>query len=169
MGSGVDVVDQRRVVVAALPLTPAARARLGSQLTGARVVDIREQVERADLVLAPSCSPQTIRALKEAYPDARLVVVEIEDWEFDIDLPGPVKRLFAAGADGYVTVDSIAELAAHLAPSRAATDLPDAAHAELSALPGTSLDEIIMSTLADRIRSDHPSARRKRSGTRDGS
>ena len=110
------------------------------------MVDIRDAVDVVDLVLAPSCSPQTIAALKDAYPSARLVVVEIEDWQFDIDLPGPVKRLLAAGADGYLTVDSLDELATHLGAAPEPAD-----DASVRSLPSPSVDEVIMSALSARI------------------
>lgn len=159
MASDVELVDRRRIVVAALPLPRRARARLARHLDGAHVVDIRDTVERADLVLAPSCSPQTVAALKDAYPDARLVIVELEDWELGIDLPGPVKRLFAAGADGYVTADSVAELATQLAPS---ADSDPADRADVASLPTASVDEVIVSTLAARLERERTAPARRR-------
>ena len=148
MSDEIEVVDRRRVVVAALPLDQQAREHLESQLDGARVVDIRMTVERADLVLAPSCSPQTVAALKDAYPDARLVVVEIEDWEFGIDLPGPVKRLLDAGADGYLTADSVDDLAGQLSPGRTPHRAESAPPEEL---PTPSIDDVIVGALRERL------------------
>jgi hypothetical protein len=146
MEDDIEVIGRRRTIVTALPLKRRARALLAERLGDIRVVDIRDAVDVADLVLAPSCSPQTIAALKDAYPSARLVIVEIEDWELDIDLPGPVKRLLAAGADGYLTVDSLDELAVHLgAAPEPVTD------ATVRALPSPSVDEVIMSALSPRL------------------
>lgn len=152
---GVEVVRRRRVVVAALPLARRARTRLAERLGDARVVDIRDDVDRADLVLAPACSPQTISALKDAYPTALVVVAEIEDWEWGIDLPGPVKRLLAAGADGYVTADSLDELAEHLAVAPASA-LDDDGAADVRSLPPQSVDHLILATLAERLRAARP-------------
>ena len=146
MEDEIEVVGRRRTIVTALPLKRRARTLLADRLGDIRVVDISDSVDVADLVLAPSCSPQTIAALKDAYPSARLVVVEIEDWDLDIDLPGPVKRLLAAGADGYLTVDSLDELAVHLGAA------PEpVSGATMHSLPSPSVDEVIMSALSSRL------------------
>ncbi len=108
-----EVVPGRRTIVTALPLKRPARERL-AELLGARVVDVREPVERPDLVLTPACSPQLIGALRAKYDGARIVVVELDDWEFDIELSGPVKRIMRSGAAAYVLADSIDELAAKI-------------------------------------------------------
>lgn len=108
----VEVVD-RRTIVTALPLRRAARQRL-SELLEARVLDVREPCEHPDLVLAPACSPQLIAALGHMYNGAQVVVVELDDWEFDIELSGPVKRMLRSGASAYVLADSIDELAAKI-------------------------------------------------------
>lgn len=106
--------SDRPVVVAALPLRASAREHLARSLGEVELRDIRDDVLTADLVLAPSCSPQAVAALKRAFPTAHLVVVELKDLEWDVDLPGPIQRLLAAGADGYVAAGSIAELAEQL-------------------------------------------------------
>lgn len=158
MSDDIEVVDRRRVVVTALPLKKKARERLEAQLDGARVVDIRTTVERADLVLAPSCSPQTLAGLKDAYPDARVVVVEIEDWEFGVDLSGPVKRLLDAGADGYLTADSVDDLADQLSPSRPRDDVEPIV---TDALPTPSVDDVIVDALRQRLADGSPRVERK--------
>jgi len=146
MDDEIELIGRRRTIVTALPLPRRARELLAERLGDIRVTDIRDAVDTADLVLTPSCSPQTIAELKAAYPSARLVVVEIEDWELDIDLPGPVKRLLAAGADGYLTVDSLDELALHLGAA------PEpVAEASVRSLPSPSVDEVIMSALSARL------------------
>jgi hypothetical protein len=111
----VEVVTDRITVVTALPLKRPARERL-AELLGARVVDVRHPIDEVDLVLTPSCSPQLIAALKRKYSGARVVVVELDDWEFGIALPGPVKRILKGGADGYVLADSLDELARKISP-----------------------------------------------------
>lgn len=116
-----DEVVERRTIVTALPLKRPARERL-AELLDARVLDVRAPCDHADLVLTPACSPQLIAALGEKYDGARVVVVELDDWEFDIELSGPVKRILRSGAAAYVLADSLDELAAKLAAPGPATD-----------------------------------------------
>jgi hypothetical protein len=145
----VEVVPQRLTVVTALPLKAAARERLAA-LLDARVVDIREVVERADLVLTPVCSPQTIGMLQRQFEGARIYVVELDDWEFEVDMPGPVKRLLRGGADAYVLADSIEELAQKIGRRQAHTGA--AAVADTRALPeGTSVDDVIAAFLRESV------------------
>jgi len=146
----IEVLCDRITIVTALPLKRAARARL-AELLGARVVDIRQPIEHADLVLTPSCSPQLIGALKRKYPGARVYVVELDDWDFGIALHGPVKRILRSGADAYVLADSIEELAVKITPR---SDPVDAAEESLSAreLPSTStVDELIAAFLRESV------------------
>ncbi len=146
----VEVLVQRRTIVTALPLKRPARERL-AELLDARVVDIREPVDRADLVLTPSCSPQLIGALKQRFEGARVVVVELDDWDFDISFPGPLKRLIHSGVDAYVLADSIDELAQKLAPShrRADSEVEAVATQELS--PASTIDEVIAAFLRESV------------------
>ena len=75
---------------------------------------MRELSDDPDLVLTPACSPQLIGALGRKYNGAQVVVVELDDWEFDIESSGPVKRILRGGAAAYVLAESIDELAAKL-------------------------------------------------------
>lgn len=146
----VEVVSGRRTIVTALPLKRRARERL-AELTAARVVDVRDPVDRADLVLTPPCSPQLVGLLKAKYEGARVVVVELDDWEFDIDLPGPVKRILQAGADAYVLADSLDDLARKIA-TRADGDHHEIAQAtarELSA--SATIDDLIAAFLRESV------------------
>lgn len=63
------------------------------------MVDIRDSIDCADLVLTPSCSPQLIGALKGKYEGARVAVVELDDRDLAVNVPGPVKRLVRSGVD----------------------------------------------------------------------
>lgn len=119
-GDGVHVVPARRTVVTALPLKAEARDRLAAML-GARVIDIRTECADADLVIAPSSSPQLLGRLRERYPTARVVVTELADEDLDIELTGPVTRLLRAGADAYVVADGLDDLA-HKLGAPTATD-----------------------------------------------
>jgi hypothetical protein len=145
-----EVVTQRRIIVTALPLKRAARDRL-AELLGARIVDIREAVDHADLVLTPSCSPQLIERLKREYSGARIIVVELDDWDFDVSLPGPVKRLVQSGADAYLLADSIEELASKIgtSPNRREGGNPSPDARELQT-PST-VDEIIVALLRESV------------------
>jgi hypothetical protein len=146
-----EVVRQsdRPVVVTALALKASAREHLARSLGDVEVRDIRDDVLTADLVLAPSCSPQAIAALKRAFPVARLLVVELEDGEWDVHLSGPVQRLLAAGADAYLTADSIVDLSDQI---RLGKEQPAVAAQEQTALEEPSVDELILANVADLIR-----------------
>ena len=154
-----ELVPRRPTVVTAMPLTDAARQRL-AQLLGARVIDVRDPERAADVVLSPSASPQLVGMLQRTYPGARIVVVELDDAEFDIDVAGPVRRLLRGGADAYLVADSLADLAAQLAaPATSAPasdqvvadELPSAPHA----LPeGNDLDLLVTEFVRQAI--EHP-------------
>ena len=145
----VEVLAERRTIITALPLKPAARQRL-AELLDARVIDVREPVDHADLVLTPACSPQLIAALAKKYDGAQVVVVELDDWEFDIEVSGPVKRILRSGAAAYVLADSIEELASKIAerpPSDEETD-PAAVH-ELAS--SATVDDLIAAFLRESV------------------
>ena len=149
----VEVVSQRRTIVTALPLRREARQRLG-ELLSARVVDVRESIDHPDLVLTPACSPQLIARLSQRYHGAQIVVVELDDSEFDIELAGPVKRMLRSGAAAYVVADSIEELAAKIAarPDDEPTDDEAAEDRELPS--GATVDDLVMAFL--RSTQPHP-------------
>ena len=138
----VEVLTKRMTVVTALPLKPAARDRL-ARLLDARVLDVRDPVDHADVVLAPAGSPQLIGVLRRTYGDARIVVVELDDEDLDIELSGPVKRILRGGADGYVLADSLDELATKIGPRPDPSEpAPDAVEArELTASDG--VDDLV--------------------------
>ena len=149
-GFDVEVLTERATVVTALPLKRPARDRL-AELLGARVVDVRDPVDHVDLVLTPACSPQLIAALKRKYGGARVIVVELDDWDFDVSLPGPVKRILRSGADAYVLADSVEELARKITPRHdRASD--DSASVDPHELPSTTtVDELIAAFLRESI------------------
>jgi hypothetical protein len=145
-----ELVDRRLTVVCAVALKARAREKLAEMLGDVRLVDIREPVATADVVLVPSCAPQTVTKLKEAYPTARLIVVELEDWDRDIEFSGPVTRLRQAGADAYVTADSLEDLAHQLTTSESSEPRPllepaVAAHE----LEGATIDDLILERLEE--------------------
>jgi hypothetical protein len=145
----VHVVGSRRTVVTALPLKQAARQKL-AHLLDARVLDVRELCDEPDLVLTPACSPQLIGALKRKYNGARVVIVELDDWDLDIEIPGPVKRVLREGADAYVLADSLEELAQKInvgSHDPAATDRATPA----ALTTGATVDELIAAFLRESI------------------
>ncbi len=146
----VDLLPRRRTIVTALPLERAARQRL-AELLEARVVDIREPIDDADLVLTPACSPQLIEALSRRYNGALVVVVELDDWEFDIQSSGPVKRILRSGAAAYVLADSIDELARKIAarPHRDGSEDDPVEVYELSS--SATVDDLIAAFLRESV------------------
>jgi hypothetical protein len=146
----VEVLTERTTVVTALPLKRAARDRL-AELLDARVVDVRHPIDHVDLVLTPACSPQLIAALKRKYDGARLIVVELDDWDVDISLPGPVKRILRSGADAYVLADSLEELARKITPRHDRVS-DDNASIDPRELPSTTtVDELIAAFLRESV------------------
>ena len=145
-----EVLTERTTIVTALPLKRAARERL-AELLDARVVDVRDPIDHVDLVLTPACSPQLIAALKRKYGGARVVVVELDDWDFNVRLPGPVKRILRGGADAYVLADSLEELARKITPRRDRTR-DDSAAVDARELPSTTtVDELIAAFLRESV------------------
>jgi hypothetical protein len=145
----VHVVASRRTIVTALPLKEAARQKL-AQLLDARVLDIREPCDKPDLVLTPACSPQLIAALKRKYDGARVVIVELDDWDLGVEIPGPVKRVMRAGADAYVLADSLEELAHKITEGSHDPAVSDVATpAELTT--SATVDELIAAFLRESV------------------
>jgi hypothetical protein len=146
----VEVLTQRITVVTALPLKRVARDRL-AELLDARVVDVRHTIDHVDLVLTPACSPQLIAALKRTYGGVRVVVVELDDWDFDVSVPGPVKRILRSGADAYVLADSMEELARKITP-RQDRAREDSGSVDARELPSTTtVDELIAAFLRESV------------------
>ena len=146
----VEVLPERTTVVTAIPLKRAARERL-AELLDSRVVDVWHPIDHVDLVLTPACSPQLIAALKRKYGGARIIVVELDDWEFDVSLPGPVKRILRSGADAYVLADSMEELARKITPRHDRVS-DDGASVDPRELPSTTtVDELIAAFLRESV------------------
>lgn len=147
----VHVVPDRRTVVTALPLKKPARERL-AELLGARVIDVRDPFDDVHMVLTPPCSPQLIGALQRKYEGAQIIVAELDDWEFEIELPGPVKRILRSGATAYVLADSLDELAAKLVHREQAAQSSDHAGAARE-LPEASVtvDDLIAEFLRESV------------------
>jgi DNA-binding NarL/FixJ family response regulator len=134
----------RRRVVVTFPLPVAAERRLSEVLgTGFELVDVKESSGSEDIVLLPSTSRQLVGKLRAAFPDAAVLVVEVEDAALGVGLAGQVLRTLDAGADGYFVARSVDELAsivdraadrAQAAEARPQAALTSAGDDELSAV-----------------------------------
>ncbi|WP_049569961.1 response regulator transcription factor [Nonomuraea sp. SBT364] len=103
------------VVATAMELSAAARLALSTQLGADYVVlDMHAAPATADVLLIPPGSPQLIGALRSMFPQARVVVTEIEDHELGVQYHGPVRRLLDAGADAYLPPATLPHLARQL-------------------------------------------------------
>lgn len=103
------------VVATAMRLSDAARRRLSDEF-GADyiVVDIHEAPASTDVLLTHPVSPQLLGILRQQFPNARVLITEIEDEELGVRYSGPVSRLLDAGASAYLPPRPIAELAANV-------------------------------------------------------
>ncbi|MET7460242.1 hypothetical protein [Nonomuraea sp. NPDC005501] len=103
------------VVATAMELSTAARVALSTQLGADYVVlDMHAAPATTDVLLVPPGSPQLIAALRSMFPNARVIVTEIEDHELGVQYYGPVRRLLNAGADGYLPPATLPLLARQL-------------------------------------------------------
>lgn len=107
------VPDGVTVIATAMQLSDAARRHL-SDAFGADyiVLDIHEAPVSADVLLTHHVSPQLLGIFRHQFPDARIVITEIEDVDLGVHYSGPVSRLLDAGASAYLPPRSIAALAA---------------------------------------------------------
>ena len=114
MGTEIRTTGERPLrVVAALALSPAARDLLAEEVN-AEVVDIRDADGSETLVLSPAVSWQLISKLRRAFPQASVLVVEVDDEDLGMAYPGPVMRSLRAGAHGYYVGESVAALGAFI-------------------------------------------------------
>ena len=109
------VPDGITVIATAMKLSDAARRRLSDEF-GADyiVVDIHAAPTSTDVLLTHPVSPQLLGILRHQFPNARVVITEIEDEELGVRYSGPVSRLLDAGASAYLPPRPLAELAANV-------------------------------------------------------
>ncbi len=109
------IPDGLTVVATAMPLSDTARRRLSDEFGADYIVlDITEAPTSADVLLAHPISPQLLGHLRHQFPNARVVITEIEDEELGVRYSGPVSRLLDAGASAYLPPGPIDELAANV-------------------------------------------------------
>lgn len=107
--------DGVTVVATAMELSATARVALSDQLGADYVVlDLHAAPVTADVLLIPPGSPQLIEGLRAMFPEARVVITEIEDPELGVRYQGPVGRLLDAGADAYLPPATVPVLARQL-------------------------------------------------------
>ncbi len=100
------------VVATATKLSDAARRRLSDELGPDYIVlDLLKAPTTADVVLTHPVSPQLLGSLRASFPNARVIVTEIDDEEFGVSQPGPVSRLLDAGASAYLPPSPLREIA----------------------------------------------------------
>lgn len=132
---------QRRRVVVTFPLQTAAERRLAEVLgTDFELVDIKASAGDEDIVLVPSTSRQLVGKLRQAFPEAAVLAVEVEDLALGVRFGGQVLRTLDAGADGYFVARSVDELASIV--DRAAERLPSTESPEPAALAASADDDL---------------------------
>ena len=114
-GSTAPVPDGVTVVATAMKLSDVARRRLSDEFgDGYIVIDLHEAPASTDVLLTHPVSPQLLGILRHQFPNARVVITEIEDEELGVRYSGPVSRLLEAGAAAYLPPRPIDELAANV-------------------------------------------------------
>lgn len=114
-GSGSDSGDGVMVVATSMKLSDSARTKLSNELGAEYIVlDVHDAPSTADVLLVPPISPQLLGNLQAMFPQARVVVAELEDPELGISYRGPVRRLIDAGAELYLASTTVPHLARQL-------------------------------------------------------
>ena len=104
----------RRRVVLSFPLTRPALDQLTAAAGDAEFVDIRDADGSEEVVVCRSVSRQLVLKLRQAFPDATLLVVEVEDPRHDLGLGGPITEALRWGAHGYYVAHSLEQFGALL-------------------------------------------------------
>jgi hypothetical protein len=109
------IPDGVTVVATATRLSDAARRRLSDELGSDYIVlDLLKAPPTADVVLIHPVSPQLVGSLRSDFPNARIIVTEIDDEELEVSQPGPVSRLLDAGVSAYLPPRPLREVASSL-------------------------------------------------------
>lgn len=113
------------VVATAMKLSAQVRSRLSEEFGADYIVlDMKEAPTTADVLLVPPVSPQLVGSLAAMFPQARIVVTEIEDEELGVSYGGQVGRLLDAGATAYLPPRPIAQVAEGVRRHLASSDGP---------------------------------------------
>ena len=119
--------DGVKVLATTMKLKPEARERLRESFGPEWVVlDFHDAPDTADVVLTAAHSHQLIRRWTLLFPQAQIIVTEILDDRFGLDVGGPVGRLLDAGAHAYLPprpLDQVARNIQSYLEGRARTEL----------------------------------------------
>ena len=107
-----DLPEGAKVLATTMRLSSAARDVL-RQAFGPDwlVLDFHDAPDTADVVLTSAYSPQLTHRWTLLFPNAQIIVTEIFDPEFGLDIGGPVGRLLDAGAHAYVAPRPLEQVA----------------------------------------------------------
>jgi hypothetical protein len=83
--------------------------------------------------------PAEVGSLRGLFPDARIIVTEIEDEELGVSAPGPVSRLLDAGASAYLPPRPLREVAASVHAYLSGGGAPQLTAAASGTLPVANL------------------------------
>ena len=101
-----------KVMVTTMRLSHAARGRLSDAMgPDYLVVDFLDAPDTADIVLTHPVSPQLLNRWQILFPDAHVIVTEIDDPELGVDMSGPVGRILDAGAHAYLPARPVQKVA----------------------------------------------------------
>lgn len=128
------VRDGVTVVATATKLSDAARRRLSDELGPDYIVlDLLKAPTTADVLLTHPVSPQLLGSLRAGFPNARIIVTEIDDEELGVSQLGPVSRLLDAGASAYLPPRPLREVASNVHAYLTGSGAPRLAAAEAAA------------------------------------
>lgn len=132
--------DGVTVVATATKLSDAARRLLSDELGPDYIVlDLLKAPTTADVVLTHPVSPQLLGSLRAGFPNARVIVTEIDDEEFGVSQPGPVSRLLDAGASAYLPPKPLREIASSVHAYLTGSGVPQLTAAAPATAPTAAL------------------------------
>ena len=107
-----DLREGTKVLATTMRLSSPARDLLRQSFGPDWVVlDFHDAPDTADVVLTCAHSPQLTHRWTLLFPHAQIIVTEILDPEFDLDISGPVGRLLDAGAHAYLPPKPLEQVA----------------------------------------------------------
>ncbi|GAA1238812.1 hypothetical protein GCM10009657_13130 [Oryzihumus leptocrescens] len=114
------------VVATTMLMSDAARRRLSDAFgPDYLVLDFLDAPSTADIVLTQPVSPQLTHRWTLMFPQAQVIITEILDPEFGLDVSGPVGRLLDAGAHVYLPPRPVEQVAENVLGYLAAQARPE--------------------------------------------
>ena len=115
-----------KVVATTMLMSDAARRRLSDAFgPDYLVLDFLDAPSTADIVLTHPVSPQLMNRWTVMFPQAQVLITEILDPEFGLDVSGPVGRLLDAGAHAYLPPRPLEQVAENVHAYLAAQARPE--------------------------------------------